>query len=109
MTDEAAVVARQVVVIVEGSTRFSGSPAGLAEFARGRVWIAAEPAARALRQWRLPDGRHRGIGDPPPGVTVVEPTLEDGYLLLAASSAHPVDPQGQRCTMPDPTPVAFDW
>ncbi len=87
MTDEAAVVARQVVVIAEGSTRFSGSPAGLAELARGRVWIGAQPAPRALRQWRLPDGRHRGIGEPPPGVTVVEPTLEDGYLLLVASSA----------------------
>lgn len=82
MLDEAAAVSNQVVVIGDGRTRFSGTASGLAQLATGRVWLSAEPAIGAVRQWRLPDGTHRCIGDPPPGATVVEPTAEDGYLLL---------------------------
>ena len=33
------------------------------------------------------DGRHRNIGDAPPGVELVEPTVEDGYLLLVGHGA----------------------
>ncbi len=85
LTDEAAAISSQVVVIAEGRTKFSGSAAGLTNLAGGKVWIAAEQPARALRSWRQPDGAHRCIGDPPPGATLVEPSMEDGYLLLVSA------------------------
>lgn len=84
MTDEAAAIASQVVVIADGTVRFSGTPAGLTAQADGMVWLADGPPARALRSWRLPDGRHRCIGSPPPGADVVAPTMEDGYLVLSS-------------------------
>jgi ABC-2 type transport system ATP-binding protein len=47
------------------------------------VWISDDPDAGALRSWVTGDGDIRNIGTPPPGATVVEPTLDDGYLLVA--------------------------
>ncbi len=84
MTDEAAAISSQVVVIADGRVRFSGTAAGLTERARGRVWIAPEASPGAVRAWRQPDGSHRCVGDPPPGALAVEPTMEDGYLLLVS-------------------------
>ncbi len=84
MTDEAAAISSQVVVIADGRVRFSGTAAGLTERARGRVWIAPEASPGAVRAWRQPDGSHRCVGDPPPGALAVEPAMEDGYLLLVS-------------------------
>jgi ABC-2 type transport system ATP-binding protein len=85
MTDEAAAISSQVIVIADGTTRFVGTAAGLTRLAGGRVWIAPQAPARATRSWRQPDGTYRCIGDPPPGSTMVEPTMEDGYLLLVSA------------------------
>ena len=30
------------------------------------------------------EGHYRHVGEPPPGAHVVPPTLDDGYLLVAA-------------------------
>jgi ABC-2 type transport system ATP-binding protein len=60
---------------------FSGAPADLTELARGRVWIADARSDRAEIVWRTADGRHRHVGGAVRG-ELVEPTLEDGYLLL---------------------------
>ena len=38
--------------------------------------------------WVTGEGRIRHIGDPPAGAQLVEPTVEDGYLLLAGRDAH---------------------
>ncbi len=86
MTDEAAAMSTQVVVIADGLLRYSGSAAGLTELARGRVWVSSEPPVHALRSWRQPDGSHRCVGDPPVGVGTAEPTMEDGYLLLVSGT-----------------------
>jgi ABC-2 type transport system ATP-binding protein len=86
-TEDVAAMCPRVVVIHEGRTLFDGSPIELAEVARGRVWLAEERAVEAHLSWRTGDGRHRNIGDAPPNAELVEPTVEDGYLLLVGRQA----------------------
>jgi ABC-2 type transport system ATP-binding protein len=86
LTDEAA-LGDAVIVLHDGRVVFSGSPQLLAAQAAGRAWIAAglpPPGVRA--SWRQADGRHRCLGTPPPGVELVDATVEDGYLLLTGAS-----------------------
>ncbi|MEM7272849.1 MAG: ATP-binding cassette domain-containing protein [Actinomycetota bacterium] len=89
LTDEAAVGDR-VLVLLDGRLRYVGSPDSLARTAAGRTWIQEVPPGPVRASWRLADGRYRCLGQPPPGVTPVAPTLEDGYLLLTAE--HGTDP-----------------
>lgn len=88
-TDDVAALCQHVVVLLGGEVRFSGSPSGLTAFAIGRVWLADERDPRAALAWVTPDGRVRHVGEPPSGAHAVEPTLEDGYLVLAGASGHP--------------------
>jgi ABC-2 type transport system ATP-binding protein len=85
-TEDVAAVCQRVVVIDQGSIRFDGTPADLKEQARGRVWQADQPDARAMLSWRTGLGDMRMVGDPPAGAALVEPTIEDGYLLLLGRS-----------------------
>lgn len=86
LTDDAA-FCDSVIVIDGGRARFVGPPARLASVADGRAWIqTAAPVAGIRASWLQADGRHRCLGDPPPGAETVPPTLEDGYLLLVESS-----------------------
>lgn len=86
LTDEAAAVSKQVVVVAGGRTRFSGTPAGLAALAQGRVWSSEHAPGQASRSWRQPDGTYRCIGSPPVGAALLDPTIEDGYLLLVSTA-----------------------
>lgn len=86
LTDEAA-VSDTVLVLIEGKLRFIGRPGALASSAAGRAWIQDSEPIEARAAWRLADGRYRCLGLPPPGAHLVEPTLEDGYLLLTSSPA----------------------
>jgi ABC-2 type transport system ATP-binding protein len=82
LTDEAA-SADTVVVLGSGTVRFAGTPAQLASHADGRVWVQSgfpPPGVRA--SWQQADGRHRCLGHPPTGADLVDPTLEEGYLLV---------------------------
>jgi len=82
--DDIAAICPQVVVLLQGRVRFTGTPAELAAVAAGRVWAAAERDGRAHLSWRGGDGMWRAIGDRPPvGAQLVAPTVEDGYLLLS--------------------------
>jgi ABC-2 type transport system ATP-binding protein len=81
-TDDVAALCDRVVVLDDGRVRFRGSPAELTALADGRVWSAEEPSSSVMAGWRDGSGRHRQLGDPPPGAELVAPTLEDGYLLL---------------------------
>ncbi|MGW3630970.1 ABC transporter ATP-binding protein [Streptomyces sp. NPDC005122] len=80
-TEDVAMLCRRVIVMARGRVLFEGTPAELAAHAAGHVWSSAErdPAARA--GWRTGTGSFRNVGDPPPGAALLEPTLEDGYLL----------------------------
>ena len=87
-TEDVAALCSRVLVLAEGGIRFDGRPSDLAAVAQGRVWAAEdEAAAGASVSWRTGDGLLRHVGSPPPGATLVAPTLEDGYLLLLSQLA----------------------
>jgi ABC-2 type transport system ATP-binding protein len=89
-TDDVAALCHRVVVLLEGAVRYAGTPGGLAAMAEGRVWLASDRDSRAQLAWVTGEGRVRHIGEPPAGADLVEPTVEDGYLLLAGRT--PVEP-----------------
>lgn len=82
-----------LAVLARGRVLFCGPAAELAARAAGRTWdapVATEAIAALERDRRIvrlmPEGescRARVVGDPPEGAVAVEPTLEDGYILLA--------------------------
>lgn len=85
LTDEAA-IGDMILVLLDGRLQFVGSPATLADSAAGRAWIQSTEPVGVRASWRLADGRYRCLGSPPPGAALVDPTLEDGYLLLTPSA-----------------------
>jgi ABC-2 type transport system ATP-binding protein len=93
-TDDVAALCHRVVVLLEGTVRYAGSPAGLAAMAADRVWLALERDPHAQLAWVTGEGRVRHIGEPPAGAELVEPTVEDGYLLLAGRAAADAVPVG---------------
>ncbi|GAA2427123.1 ABC transporter ATP-binding protein [Actinomadura vinacea] len=80
-TEDVAMLCRRVIVMDRGRVRFDGTPQKLAALAGGRVWASAERSSGALAGWLTGAGEFRNVGDPPTGARLVEPTLEDGYLL----------------------------
>ncbi|MFH8937131.1 ABC transporter ATP-binding protein [Streptomyces griseosporeus] len=80
-TEDVAMLCHRVVVLAGGRVRFEGTPAELTARAAGRVWSSAERAPGARAGWRTGTGTFRNVGDPPEGADLLEPTLEDGYLL----------------------------
>ena len=80
-TEDVAMLCNRVVVLADGTVRFDGTPAELTAQAAGRVWSSAERDPGAKAGWRTGAGTFRNVGDPPPGADLLEPTLEDGYLL----------------------------
>lgn len=84
-TDDVAALCQQVVVLLGGRVHFVGTPAGLAAMADGRVWLAADRDPQAELAWVTAEGRVRHIGEPPQGAEAAPSTVEDGYLVLAAS------------------------
>jgi ABC-2 type transport system ATP-binding protein len=82
--DDIAAICPNVIVLLQGQVRFTGTPAELAGTAAGHVWTAGARDTRAYLSWRGGDNRWRHIGEQPPaGAQIVAPTVEDGYLLLA--------------------------
>jgi len=92
-TEDVAALCGCVVVMNGGSSLFAGSPPELADVARGAVWLADERGSDAHLSWRTGEGRHRHIGSAPDLADLVEPTLEDGYLMLLG--ARPGDEVGR--------------
>jgi ABC-2 type transport system ATP-binding protein len=82
-TEDVAALCNRVIVLVAGRVHFDGSVPDLVSLAAGKVWMAAEPDPSALATLRTASGRHRNVGSQvPAGAELVEPTLEDAYLLL---------------------------
>lgn len=88
-TEDVAALCHKVVVLDHGGVRFQGTPQELALLAAGRVWSSGERAPAALAAWRTGVGTFRNIGVPPSGAALVEPTIEDGYLLLLDGAQAP--------------------
>jgi ABC-2 type transport system ATP-binding protein len=80
-TEDVAMLCNRVLVMAGGSVRFEGTPAELTARAAGRVWHSTERDPGAKAGWRTGTGAFRNVGDPPADAELVEPTLEDGYLL----------------------------
>jgi len=85
-TEDVATWCPRVAVLHEGAIRYDGTPSGLAALADGRVWTAADRAPGAVLAWRSESGALRQIGVPPAHAEPVQPTLEDGYLLLVGGT-----------------------
>lgn len=85
-TEDVMTLCSRVVVLDHGDFRFDGAPNALAGEATGMVWRSAERPATAVASWRTSDGSYRSVGIAPPSATPLEPTLEDGYLVLITES-----------------------
>ncbi len=84
-TDDVAALCERVIVLDTGRARYDGPVRELVSYAAGRVWLADDPDPAASASWRTGTGRYRNIaGHAPAGVELVEPSLEDAYLLLRA-------------------------
>ena len=83
--EDVGALCHRVVVMNAGTVIFNGSPRELADRARGRVWLT-DAAQRKPRSRRTSEG-YRNIGEPPHGAQLVDPTIEDGYLLLLSGQA----------------------
>lgn len=86
-TEDVAALCQQVVVMSKGNVLLDGTPRDIAAVARGRVWLADARHPGARLSWRTGEGRYRNIGEAPPGAGLVEPTIEDGYLMLVGLKA----------------------
>jgi ABC-2 type transport system ATP-binding protein len=86
-TEDVAALCQQVVVMNRGVSLLQGAPRDIAAVARGKVWLADARDPRARLSWRTGEGRHRNIGEAPAGADLLEPTIEDGYLLLVGAEA----------------------
>ena len=87
-TEDVAALCERVAVLDEGRVLFDGTVPELIGQATGRVWMAADRDPAAQHAWRTGSGRFRNVGDPPPDAELIEPALEDAYLLLVGDAAH---------------------
>jgi ABC-2 type transport system ATP-binding protein len=90
-TEDIVAFCPRVVVLHEGRIRFDGPPRELAAAAAGQVWVGATRDAGARLAWRTGDGTLRQVGSPPAGARLVDPSLEDGYLLLVGADQLPLE------------------
>ncbi len=82
-TEDVAALCDHVIVMDAGVTRFEGKVDELRTLARGRVWRSDDRDPRSFVSWRGGDGSYRNIGpDAPLASELLEPTIEDAYLLL---------------------------
>jgi len=90
-TEDVAALCERVVVLDGGRVLFDGPVAEMVGQAAGRVWMAAERDPAAQYSWRTGSGRVRNVGDPPPSAELIEPALEDAYLLLVGDAVSDAD------------------
>jgi ABC-2 type transport system ATP-binding protein len=87
-TEDVAALCERVIVVDDGKVRWDGTVHDLVASAQGRVWLADAPTPGAQSSWRTGTGRHRNVGAAaPPDAELVEPTVEDAYLLLLGDRA----------------------
>jgi len=86
-TEDVAAICDRVIVLDAGKVRFDGPPAGLIEVAAGKVWMSDDRPTTARITWRTATGEHRAVGEPPAGARLIEPSIEDGYLMLVGVAA----------------------
>jgi ABC-2 type transport system ATP-binding protein len=93
-TEDVAALCERVIVVNRGRVCWDGTVRDLVATAQGRVWLADAPTPGAQSSWRTGTGRHRNVGTAaPPDAELVDPTVEDAYLLLLAGSARTGAPE----------------
>jgi ABC-2 type transport system ATP-binding protein len=86
-TEDVSALCDRVIVLDGGRVRFDGGVVDLVEQARGQVWIAPSANHDALSSWRTGTGAVKSVGGLPGADAVpAEPTVEDAYLLMRATS-----------------------
>jgi ABC-2 type transport system ATP-binding protein len=101
--DELAGVCDRAVVLHRSMVVFSGSPSELADQARGAVW-ETEDATPAPNHRSVGPGPYRCVGQPPPGgATPVEPSVQDGYIVVVgrAEASFPTATRHRSAGGPD--------
>ncbi|MGA7281385.1 MAG: ABC transporter ATP-binding protein [Acidimicrobiia bacterium] len=86
-TEDVAAICDRVIVLDAGQIRFDGTPAALAGLAARKVWVSVDRPGNARIVWRTAEGSFRAVGEPPEGARLIEPTIEDGYLMLVGAAA----------------------
>ena len=87
-TEDVSAICERVVVLDQGRVHFDGTVRALVDRASGCVWLADAPEPTAQTSWRTASGRYRNVGRMAPnGAELVEPTLEDAYLLLRGTAS----------------------
>ncbi len=86
-TEDVEAVCSHVVVVNKGRALFAGTVEELTAAAAGRVWVAGARDPRAYAAWRLSGGSYHHVGDPPAGASLVDPRIEDAYLLMLGPDA----------------------
>jgi ABC-2 type transport system ATP-binding protein len=91
-TTDISALCQRVIVLGAGEIRFDGTPDELTSAAAGRVWLsdAREPGSSVA--WVTGEGRVRNVGTAPAGAELVEPSIEDAYLLLVGTSSEAAEP-----------------
>jgi ABC-2 type transport system ATP-binding protein len=85
-TTDISALCQRVVVLDTGAIRFDGTPAELTAMAEGHVWLSTERDAGSSVAWVTGEGRVRNVGTAPLRAELVEPSIEDAYLLLVGTT-----------------------
>ncbi len=86
-TEDVAALCDRVIVLDGGAVCFDGTVPELVATAAGQVWVGDEANEGALSSWRTGSGAVRSIGGTPrPDAQLVEPAVEDAYLLMRATT-----------------------
>ena len=82
-TEDVSALCDRVLVIDAGAIRFDGTVPELLATAAGRVHLGPTATAGAVQTWKTGTGLVRSVGgQPAPDSSVVDPSVEDAYLLL---------------------------
>ena len=95
-TEDVSALCDRVIVLDDGTVCFDGTVPELIATATGQVWVGGEANDGALSSWRTGSGAVRSIGGiPRPDAQLVEPAVEDAYLLMRATTP----PTRRSCPM----------
>ncbi len=85
-TEDVSALCDRVLVIDAGAIRFDGTVPELLATAAGRVHLGPAATSGAVQTWKTGTGLVRSVGgQPAPDSSVVDPSVEDAYLLLRSA------------------------
>ena len=85
-TEDVSALCDRVLVIDAGAICFDGTVPELLATAAGRVHLGPTATLGAVQTWKTGTGLVRSVGgQPAPDSSVVDPSVEDAYLLLRSA------------------------